>query len=269
MRQLEAGAGPLLEVRHLRLRFGGIQALDDVTLAVQPGQLVSIIGPNGAGKTSLFNCISGLYRPTAGDIFFAGRRINGLTPDRIAALGIARTFQNIELFRHMTTLDNLLLGRHLHMKASLLSAAFATRRWWREEVAHRRRVEQIIDMLDLQSVRHQRVATLPYGLQKLVELGRALAAEPRLLLLDEPSAGMTDEEKTDLIFTIRDVRDELGLAVVLVEHDMRLVMEISERVVVLDRGRVIADGPPEAVRSQPQVVEAYLGQGAMGAAGGA
>ncbi|HEY8425059.1 MAG TPA: ATP-binding cassette domain-containing protein [Limnochordales bacterium] len=251
--------GAALTVEEVSLRFGGLQALTGVSLQVAPGELVSIIGPNGAGKTSLFNCITGFYRPQQGRIRLDGQDLVGLSPDRIAALGVARTFQNVELFRHMTALDNLLLGRHRHYRAGLARVVLAAPGWRREEVAQRERVEAIMDLLDIQVARHQRVADLPYGLQKLVELGRALAGEPRLLLLDEPSAGMTAEEKAEFLFKLEDVRSEMGVTIILVEHDLGMVMQISERVIVLDRGRVIAEGPPREVQVHPAVIAAYIG----------
>ncbi len=254
---MAAGA---LDVRGVSLRFGGVQALADVSLRVEPGELVSLIGPNGAGKTSLFNCITGLYRPDRGSIRLDGQELVGLSPDRIAALGVGRTFQNTELFRNMTALENLMLGRHRYFRSGLLRSALSSPGWRREEVAQRRRVEEIMDLLDIQVARHQRVADLPFGVQKLVELGRALAGEPRLLLLDEPSAGMAAEEKAEFLFKLRDVRAEMGLSVLLVEHDLRLVMQVSQRVVVLDHGFVIAEGRPEEVQANPAVVAAYLGE---------
>ena len=242
------------------MRFGGLQALSGVSFGVGRATVHSLIGPNGAGKTTLFNCITGIYRPDSGGILFGGRDIAGFPPDRIAHRGIARTFQNIELFSHMTSLDNLLLGRHRHMRAGIFGCAAFTPAVRREEVAHRRRVEEIIDFLDLQWARDHFVNSLPYGTRKLVELGRALAMEPELLLLDEPSAGMNAEEKEDLVFRIKDIRDEFGITVLLVEHDMRMVADISDRVVALNYGEVIAGGTPSEVQGHPEVRKAYLGE---------
>ncbi|MEW6261492.1 MAG: ABC transporter ATP-binding protein [Thermodesulfobacteriota bacterium] len=259
---------PLLEVDKISLSFGGVRALMEVSFQVEEKAVFSIIGPNGAGKTTIFNCISGLYRADQGRITFAGRNITSLKPHRVAQKGIARTFQNIELFSHMTTLDNLMLGRHLHMKTGVFSGAAML---WRsspaarEEVKQRHQVERIIDFLDLQSARNQIVASLPYGVQKKVELARALALEPRLLLLDEPSAGMNLEEKGDLMFWIKDIRDIHGVTILLVEHDMNLVMDISDRVLALNYGQVIAEGPPDEVQRHPEVLKAYLGEEEGGA----
>jgi len=255
------GAGGLqLVVEDLRLSFAGLKALDGVSFGVAEGELFSLIGPNGAGKTTVFNCISGIYRPDGGEIRFSGHRLNGLKPDRIARLGVARTFQNIELFSHMTTLENLLLGRHLHIRTGILAGAVFGRRVMREEMAHRQRVEEIMDLLDLQGARDEFVANLPYGIQKLVELGRALAMEPSLLLLDEPTAGMNEEEKRDLVFRISDIRSEFNVTILLVEHDMRMVMSISDRVLAMNEGRVLTCGRPVEVQRHPEVMRAYLGE---------
>jgi branched-chain amino acid transport system ATP-binding protein len=250
---------PILEVERLSLAFGGVAALRDVTVSIASGTISSIIGPNGSGKTTLFNCISRIYQPDRGRIRFKGRDLLALRPHQVAARGIGRTFQNPELFSRMTTLENLLLGRHLHVGTGLLGAAARSRRAVREEVTHRRQVERIIEFLGLQAARHRPVAGLPYGTRKLVEIGRALALEPELLLLDEPSAGMSADEKGDLALWIEDIRDELGITVLLVEHDMGLVMRISDTVVALNDGEKIAEGPPEAIQRHPEVLRAYLG----------
>ena len=253
----------LFSVDRLSISFGGLVAVDRVSFNVKTGAIFSIIGPNGAGKTTIFNCINGLYKPGSGAIFFKGEDITGLKPHKIARKGIARTFQNIELFSLMTTMENLMLGRHTHMKTGIWSGATFFRRGSRaakEEIEHREKVEQIIDLLDLQAARNQFVRGLPYGTQKLIELGRALALEPELLLLDEPSAGMNSEEKQDLIFWIKDIQDELGVTILLIEHDMKVVMDISDRILAINFGKSITEGTPEEVQKHPEVLKAYLGE---------
>jgi branched-chain amino acid transport system ATP-binding protein len=246
-------------VRNVSKKFGGVTAVRDVSLAVPRGAIVSIIGPNGAGKTSLVNMISGFYRPSAGNIALEDHEITRMRPHRIAALGIARTFQNIALFSGLSVLDNIMLGRHVHMRSGVLSSVIYWGLAQREEVAHRERCEEIIDFLRLQDLRKQPSGSLAYGLRKRVELGRALALEPRLLLLDEPMGGMNQEEKEDMARFLLDVNQERGVTLLLVEHDMGVVMDISDEVVVLDRGRRIAAGRPEAVQTDPAVIAAYLG----------
>ncbi|RME88832.1 MAG: ABC transporter ATP-binding protein [Anaerolineae bacterium] len=261
--RLEAGEVQL-KIENVQLNFGGVTALLDVSLDVRQSEILAIIGPNGAGKTSLLNCISGLYRPQKGRILFYNNgqehELTRLRPHQIARLGIARSFQNIELFRHMTVLDNLLAGCHVHMKSNL----FASMIYWgpaqREQIRFRRFVEEIIDLLEIEAIRHQTVATLPYGLQKRVEMGRALAMRPAILLLDEPMAGMNTEEKEDMARFILDVNEEHGVTIVLIEHDMGVVMDISDRVAVLNFGRKIAEGSPEEIRTNPMVIQAYLGE---------
>ena len=259
---MTATPAPLLAAERISLRFGGVRALTDVSFSVNPGELFSIIGPNGAGKTSMVNCISGRYRPSEGRILYRGKDISRMKPNARAGLGIGRTFQNLALFHHMTVLDNIMIGRHHLLKNNFITGSL----YWltgarREELEHRRKVEEIIDFLDLQAVRKAITGTLPYGLRKRVEVARAMAIEPQLILLDEPMAGMNLEEKEDMARYINDLSREWAMTIVMIEHDMGVVMDMSDRVMVLNFGQKIAEGAPAAVAAHPQVRSAYLGSG--------
>jgi len=247
----------LLKVNNLTVQFGGIKALSAIDFEMEEKEILSIIGPNGAGKTTLFNCVSGVYRPTGGEVLFAGESLLGLSPDRIAQRGIGRTFQNIRLFNNMSVLDNLMLGRHMKFRRSLLHAFLRIRK---EELIHREKVEEIIDFLDLAAYRESRVIDCPYGVQKRVELGRAMVMEPKLLLLDEPVAGLTVEEKNRVAYLVTEMRGRFGFAVLLIEHDLRIVSRLADRMVVLNFGEKLAEGPPAEVQRNPEVIRAYVGE---------
>ncbi|MCC7098695.1 MAG: ABC transporter ATP-binding protein [Rubrivivax sp.] len=249
----------ILEVKNISLRFGGVKALSDISFDVREHEVRAIIGPNGAGKSSMLNCINGVYAPQEGQIRFLGRSFGQMNSRQVAEMGVARTFQNLALFKGMSVLDNIMTGRNLKMRTNLFQQAIRLGAAEREETAHREFVERIIDFLEIQAWRKTPVGRLPYGLQKRVDLGRALAMEPRMLLLDEPMAGMNVEEKQDMSRFILDVNDEFGTTIVLIEHDMGVVMDISDRVVVLDYGKKIGDGAPDEVRTNEDVIRAYLG----------
>lgn len=252
--------GSVLRCEDISLTFGSVKALSNISFEVNKGEIVSIIGPNGAGKTSIINTITGYYRPSSGNIYFKGQNITGLPPHKVCVHGIARTFQNIELFSGLTVLENLLAARHIYLKSNLLSCCLYYGFAQKKEIEARKIVEDIIDFLEMEAIRKQEVGILPYGQRKRVELGRALALEPELIFLDEPTAGMNVEEKEDMVRFVLDVNEEKGTTIVLVEHDMDMVMDISDRVIVFDFGVKIAEGLPEEIRDNKQVIKAYLGE---------
>ena len=257
-RKFPIGA-PILEVNNVSLRFGGVKAITDSSFSVLSHEIKAIIGPNGAGKSSMLNCINGIYNPQEGSIAFKGKVLDKINPNLIAQKGISRTFQNLALFKRMSVIDNILVGRRLHTNANFMQVAFQTSKARTEEKSNRDRCEELIDFLEIRDIRDTSVGKLPYGLQKKVELGRALATEAEVLLLDEPMAGMNVEEKREMCRFILKVNDEIGTTMVLIEHDMGVVMDISDSVVVLDYGKIIADGSPDEVRANQQVIDAYLG----------
>jgi branched-chain amino acid transport system ATP-binding protein len=254
----------LLEATHITKVFGGLVAVNDVTFTVEPGSIVSVIGPNGAGKTTFFNVLTGIYKPDKGQVIFAGQDITGWRSDQIAALGMRRTFQNIRLFGNMTVLENVLIGMHVHLKASIWSIIFRSRNMVREEAKARNKAIELLDFVGIADKRNELAKNLPYGDQRRLEIARALAGDPKIILLDEPTAGMNPHETTEATQLIRRLRDERGITVILIEHDMRLVMSISERITVLDYGSKIAEGDVQAIRTNPRVIEAYLGRGTAG-----
>lgn len=249
-----------LKAENLSIHFGGVMAVQDVTFEVKKGEVYAIVGPNGAGKTTVFNMLSRLYEPSAGRVIFEGHDITSFSADKIAKLGIARTFQNIELFEHATVLHNLMIGRYIHRTSNMMSQLLFLPSVRKEEIEHRRKVEEVIDFLDLQHYRYQKIDGLPYGIRKVVELGRALCTEPKLLLLDEPTSGLNVEESEDMSFWIEDIKNLLGITVIMIEHNMGVVTQVSDRVLALNEGKVLAEGTPDAILRSPEVIEAYLGE---------